>query len=272
MDIGTAKPPRALREQITHHLVDILDPAESYSAANFVRDAAALVARARAQNRLPILVGGTGLYFRALETGLSEMPTANPELRSRLNEEGQRLGWPVLHARLAASDPASAEKIKANDPQRLIRALEIFELTGKSRSAHWQAPKTSALAGPIIKFALMPPSRERLHAAIAERFLKMMDEGLLAEVLALRARGDLHLGLPSIRAVGYRQLWEHLDGLDGLDAAVQRAIIATRQYSKRQMTWLKSEQSLLWLNAAENNTLNSVIAAILASSELPVSP
>ena len=267
MDIGTAKPAAALRARIPHHLVDILDPAESYSAASFVRDASALVAAARAANRLPILVGGTGLYFRALETGLSEMPTANPELRSRLSEEGLRLGWPALHARLAASDPASAEKIKANDPQRLIRALEILELTGKSRSAHWQAPKNSALAGPIIKFALMPPSREVLHTAIAQRFLRMMDEGLLAEVAALRARGTLHLGLPSIRAVGYRQLWEHLDGLDGLDAAVQRAIIATRQYSKRQLTWLKSEQNLCWLNAAENTTLESVIAAVLATSE-----
>ena len=272
MDIGTAKPAREILERVPHQLIDLIDPAETYSAASFLADAVACIERSRGAGRLPVLVGGTGLYFRALEFGLAEMPQANPAIRARLTAEGQSQGWPALHSRLAAVDPDSAAKIKPNDPQRLIRALEIFELTGKNRSAHWLLPKAAPLAGPLLKFALMPPSRQALHEAIEKRFLQMMDDGLLAEVRALKARADLHLGLPSMRAVGYRQLWEHLDGLHGLEQAVQLAIIATRQYSKRQMTWLKSEQNLQWLNAHENGALDTVIAGVLATSSRAQTP
>ena len=262
MDIGTAKPGPEVLAAIPHALVSILDAAESYSAARFVADATALVAEARAKGELPVLVGGTGLYFRALAEGLSDLPVASPAVRARLEAEAAALGWPALHARLAQFDAQSAALIQPNDPQRITRALEIYELTGTSRSQHWAAPKQGALAGPVLKVALMPPSRADLHAAIETRFLQMMEDGLLAEVRALKARGDLSLALPSMRSVGYRQLWEHLDGLDGLDAAVQRAIIATRQYAKRQITWLNSEPDLNWINPRKPEALQSLLELI----------
>ena len=248
MDIGTAKPDAATLAQAPHALIDILDPAESYSAARFRADALALVAASRARGRLPILVGGTSLYFRALQYGLSELPAADADIRARLEAEAAEHGWPALHARLAQFDPAAAAKIKPMDQQRIQRALEILEISGRSRSEHWAAPRSEGLPGPIIKLALMPPERERLHAAIVQRFHLMMAGGLLEEVRALRARGDLHAALPSIRAVGYRQLWEHLDGQGSLSEAVERGVAATRQYAKRQITWLRSEADTEWID------------------------
>lgn len=248
MDIGTAKPDAATLSRAPHALIDILDPAESYSAARFREDALRLVAQSRARGRLPILVGGTSLYFRALQYGLSDLPAADPIVRARLEAEAAAQGWPALHSRLAALDPAAGAKIKPNDQQRIQRALEILEVSGRPRSAHWAAPRSAGLPGTIVKIALMPPERGALHAAIAERFRQMMAAGFLDEVRALKARGDLHPALPSIRAVGYRQLWEHLEGQGSLIEAVERGVIATRQYAKRQITWLRSEADTEWID------------------------
>lgn len=248
MDIGTAKPDATTLARVPHALIDILDPAESYSAARFRVDALTLVAASRARGRLPILVGGTSLYFRALQYGLSELPAADPVLRARLEAEAADLGWPALHARLRSLDPEAGAKIKPMDQQRIQRALEILELSGRSRSEHWAAPRSEGLPGPLIKLALMPPGREVLHAAIEQRFRQMMAAGFLDEVRALRARGDLGPSLPAIRAVGYRQLWEHLDGRGSLSEAVERGVVATRQYAKRQITWLRSEADTEWID------------------------
>ena len=265
MDIGTAKPDAATLKRVPHALVNILDPAERYSAARFCDDASALVARSRAAGRLPILVGGTSLYFRALQYGLSDLPEADLVVRERLAAEAAEQGWPALHQRLAARDPASALRIQPNDQQRIQRALEILETSGRPRSEHWAAARHGALAGPIVKIALMPPQRSTLHAAIAERFHTMMAAGFLDEVRALHARSDLHLGLPAMRAVGYRQLWEHLDGFDSLSAAVDRGIAATRQYAKRQITWLRSETGATWLDPREPAALQQVLDQLIVS-------
>lgn len=256
MDIGTAKLPRETLARWPHGLIDILDPAESYSAARFRHDALALIAEARAARQLPILVGGTGLYFRALENGLSDLPTADAALREQLSAEALAVGWPAMHARLARIDEAAAAKIKPHDPQRILRALEIHALTGKSRSAHWAAPKSAGLTGPLVKIGLLPPDRATLHTAIGGRFQQMMRAGFLAEVQALKARGDLHKDLPSIRAVGYRQLWEHLSGECSLTDAVERGTIATRQYAKRQITWLRSEPALHLIDPRASDALH----------------
>ena len=263
MDIGTAKPPVETLQRWPHALIDILDPAESYSAARFRDDALALIAAARAAGRVPLLVGGTGLYYRALEHGLSALPAADAAVRERLTTEAEALGWPALHARLASFDTASAAKIAPNDPQRILRALEIHALTGKSRSAHWQEPRSAPLEGPLVKFGLLPPERSALHAAIAERFRQMMGAGFLAEVQQLKARGDLQAGLPSIRSVGYRQLWEHLEGQCSLSVAVEQGIAATRQYAKRQVTWLRSETALQLLNPGDGNLVFTVLERLV---------
>lgn len=269
MDIGTAKPSPALLARWPHALVDILDPAERYSAARFQKDATAAVEAARVRGALPILVGGTGLYFRALEQGLSEAPPADATVRSRLEGEALEQGWPALHARLAAVDAKAAALIKPTDPQRILRALEIHALTGQSRSAHWAAPKSPGLAGPIVKVGLLPPERASLHAQIAARFEAMMAEGFLDEVRALRTRADLHAGLPSIRAVGYRQLWEHLEGQCGLSAAIERGIVATRQYAKRQITWLRSEPALALVDPQAMDVVDHVFERLLAAGRPP---
>lgn len=259
MDIGSAKPDGATLARYPHGLIDILDPAEAYSAARFRDDALPLIAAARARGELPVLVGGTGLYFRALEQGLSDMPKADAAVRGALLQEAESQGWAALHARLSASDPAAGAKIKTNDHQRLLRALEITALTGETRSQRWAAAKSAPLPGPLVKVALMPLERADLHAAIAQRFHAMMAAGFLDEVRVLKARGDLHPGLPSMRAVGYRQLWEHLEGRDGLVDAVERGIIATRQYAKRQLTWLRGEQAVHWLNPRAADALEMLL-------------
>lgn len=266
MDIGTAKLPQEMLARWPHELIDILDPTESYSAARFRSDALALVGAAREAHYLPILVGGTGLYFRALENGLSDLPTADAALRAQLSAEAAAIGWPAMHTRLAAIDAAAAEKIKPNDPQRILRALEIHSLTGRSRSAHWAAPKSAGLAGPIVKIGLLPLERATLHAVIAERFQQMIDAGFVDEVQALIARGDLHKDLPAIRAVGYRQLWEHLHGECSLSTAIERGIIATRQYAKRQITWLKSESALTLIDPRATDAVQFTLDQLLASA------
>lgn len=241
MDIGTAKPDADERAEVPHHLIDIVDPSEVYSAARFAADAAPLIDDIRGRGRLPLLVGGTMLYLRALLDGLSELPPADPALRRSLSEEAATLGVPALHARLAAVDPETSARLHPNDWQRIQRALEIHATTGRPASAAYRAPPAVPRLGPVLRFVLEGPERAVLHRRIADRFHRMMREGLLEEVRALHRRGDLHPQLPSIRSVGYRQLWRHLDGELNLDDAVEAGVAATRQLAKRQLTWLRSQ-------------------------------
>jgi len=260
MDIGSAKPDAAMRARVPHHLIDILDPAEPYSAARFAEDARRLIAEIRDRGHIPLLVGGTMLYFRALTEGLSALPSADPQVRARLEAEAEREGWPAMHARLAALDPATAARLHPNDQQRVQRALEIIEVSGLTPTAFYAHPKGGADGERWLKLALNPPQRSELHARIEQRFHAMMADGFLDEVARLHARGDLHPELPSIRAVGYRQLWGYLEGEYALDEAVQRGIAATRQFAKRQLTWLRSERELVWLDPARSDLIEAALA------------
>ncbi len=266
MDIGSAKPDAAMRARVPHHLIDILDPAEPYSAARFAGDARRLIAEIRSRGHVPLLVGGTMLYFRALTQGLSSLPAADADLRQRLAAQAASLGWPAMHARLAQIDPRTAARLHPNDQQRIQRALEIVALSGLRPSELYARLRDDTGAGErCLKLALNPPSRVELHARIAQRFAAMMEQGFLEEVARLRARGDLRPELPSIRAVGYRQLWAHLQGDYGQDEAVQRGIAATRQFAKRQLTWLRSEPDLLWLDPAREDLCDAVLALVRAA-------
>jgi tRNA dimethylallyltransferase len=250
MDIGTAKPSPALRREVPHHLLDLLDPAEAYSAGRFRRDALAAMEEVRSRGRVPILAGGTMLYFRALQRGLAELPEADPALRAELDEAAARDGWPALHAELARVDPIAAARIQPGDSQRVQRALEVWRLSGTPLSELQAAGPRPPEGWDFLKLGLAPASRPELHAAIERRFHAMMAAGFLAEVERLHGRGDLHPGLPSIRAVGYRQLWVHVAGECELASAVENAITATRRLAKRQMTWLRAEPDLRWLASA----------------------
>jgi tRNA dimethylallyltransferase len=248
MDIGTAKPSPALRAEVPHHLIDLLDPAESYSAGRFRRDALAAMEAVRERGRVPLLVGGTMLYFRALLRGLAELPQADAALRAELDREAESRGWPALHAELAQVDPESAGRINPGDSQRIQRALEIWRLTGRPLSQLQAGVSAMPEGWRFLKLALVPATRAELHAAIAARFDEMLAAGLVEEVRRLHARGDLHPGLPAVRAVGYRQLWSCIEGECTLDEAVVKAITATRRLAKRQMTWLRAEPGLEWVD------------------------
>jgi tRNA dimethylallyltransferase len=240
LDIGTAKPSAATRSAVPHHLVDILEPTESYSAGRFARDAARAIAQIRARGRLPLLVGGTLLYLRALRDGLSTLPRADQAIRAGLDREAAEFGWHALHERLRRVDPAAAARIAPSDRQRIQRALEVHALTGQPISALQQSGRRDQHGG-ILVLALVPENRVELAARIEQRFDAMAALGFVAEVERLRARGDLHSDLPSMRAVGYRQLWSYLDGQYGWETARGKAIVATRQYAKRQLTWLRGD-------------------------------
>jgi tRNA dimethylallyltransferase len=243
MDIGTAKPTVEERAVAPHHLIDILDPLEAYSAMQFRQDALRLVSDIASRGKLPLLVGGTMLYFKALRDGLDELPQADPDVRARLDAEAAVSGVPALHTRLAEIDPETAARLKPNDSQRIQRALEIFELTGRPMSQLLSGAGKAELPFDILPMSLEPSDRSVLHARIAARFDAMLsgeNNGLLQEVSTLRARGDLHLGLPSMRCVGYRQAWEYLDGAYDFAAMRDKGIAATRQLAKRQLTWLRS--------------------------------
>ncbi len=249
MDIGTAKPAKEVLARFPHRLIDIRDPAEPYSAAQFRADALVAMREIRASGRIPLLAGGTGLYFRGLQHGFSKLPSAAPQLRQRLHAEGQRLGWPALHARLAEFDPSTAARIHRHDQQRIQRALEVYELTGRSLT-HWIANETrEPLPYRVVKLIVVPADRRLLHQGLKRRLLGMLSAGLLREVEALHRRGDLQAALPSLRTVGYRQVWQYLDGHTTWDTTVERAIHATRQLAKRQLTWLRSEQDGIWLDS-----------------------
>jgi tRNA dimethylallyltransferase len=251
LDIGSAKPDAATLALAPHRLVDIRDPHEVYSAADFARDARAAMDALAAAGRIPLLAGGTGLYFRALLHGLSDMPQAHAPTRAAIQAEAAERGWPALHAELAAVDPAAAARIHANDPQRIVRALEVHRRTGRPISDFQGAPRTP-FPYRVLKLVLAPADRGVLHARIDARFDAMLEAGLLDEVRRLRADTRLHPDLPAIRAVGYRQAWEHLDG--ACDAATfrARAIAATRQLAKRQLTWLRGELDARWLDPARD--------------------
>lgn len=239
MDIGTAKPTREERALVPHHLLDIRDPCESYSAAEFAADAQQLAGEIRARGRRVVLAGGTMLYFKALFEGLASMPAADPELRAGIEAEAAAAGWPALHAQLARVDAETAARLAPNDAQRIQRALEVFRATGRPLSQfHRDAAPRPALQ-PDLLLSLEPRERAWLHERIAQRFDAMLAAGFLDEVRSLRARGDLHAGLPSMRSVGYRQAWEALEGACPLDAVRERGIAATRQLAKRQLTWLR---------------------------------
>ncbi|RMV74940.1 tRNA dimethylallyltransferase [Pseudomonas caricapapayae] len=265
MDIGTAKPSKAQLAEFPHRLIDILDPAQSYSAADFRSDALTAMAEITARGNIPLLVGGTMLYFKALLDGLADMPAADAQVRAQLEADAQAFGWQTLHDQLAVVDPVSAARIHPNDPQRLIRALEVYRVSGMSMTAHREqqtAQSTQAAASgrqqlpyTVANLAIAPADRKVLHQRIALRFEQMLDQGFLDEVLALRSRGDLHSGLPSIRAVGYRQVWDHLDGKLTRDEMQERGIIATRQLAKRQFTWLRSWEDLHWLDSLASDNL-----------------
>ena len=230
-----------------HRLIDILDPAESYSTARFRRDALAEMAAISAQGRIPLLVGGTMLYFRGLQRGLAQLPDADPAVRQALLEEAERIGWGALHARLARIDPESAARIHPKDPQRIQRALEVHALTGEPMSDLIRAGSQGPLPYRLLKLARAPADRQVLHGRIERRFLDMLDQGLVAEVQALWARGDLSLDLPSMRCVGYRQVLKYLGDEYSFEEMTRRAIYATRQLAKRQLTWLRAESDLHWL-------------------------
>ncbi|MGR5299090.1 tRNA (adenosine(37)-N6)-dimethylallyltransferase MiaA [Vibrio mediterranei] len=248
MDIGTAKPDADELALAPHRLIDILDPAEAYSAADFRRDALNEIAKIHAEGKIPLLVGGTMLYFKALLQGLSPLPAANPEIRKQIEQEATEKGWQALHNELRAIDPVSAERIHPNDPQRLSRALEVYRISGKSLTELTET-KGEPLPFRVKQFAVAPKDRALLHKRIEFRFEKMIQAGFEDEVKALYAREDLHSDLPSIRCVGYRQMWEYLEGESTLDDAIFRGICATRQLAKRQITWLRSWDDLVWLDS-----------------------
>jgi tRNA dimethylallyltransferase len=262
MDIGTAKPDRETLARHPHALVDIRDPAEPYSAADFSVDARSVMREISQRGRVPLLVGGTGLYFRALQQGLSDLPEADPATRARLAAEAQHVGWPAMHERLARIDPVAAGRIASNDTQRLQRALEVFELTGRPLSELQRRGSPGGFPWRVLKLALLPAERQRLHERIARRFDAMLEEGFLDEVRALRARGDLHTELPAIRAVGYRQACEHLDGLIDAGEFRERAIFATRQLAKRQITWLRSDHGARMFEPDQPALVEQVAAAV----------
>lgn len=268
LDIGTAKPDAATRARAPHRLIDIRDPAEVYSAAQFRCDAEREIAAIHASGRIPLLVGGTMLYFRALAQGLSRLPAADPVLRAQLAADRARAGSAALHARLARVDPVAAARIHPNDPQRLQRALEVFLLTGRPLSEHFARERVEDLPYRIVKLMVMPAERQRLHARIERRFHLMLARGLIDEVQRLRARSDLDSAKPALRAVGYRQVWQHLAGEFDYASLCERGIIATRQYAKRQLTWLRAETGGCWLDSERADLLDQALRELQADGLL----
>ncbi|MFC5431543.1 tRNA (adenosine(37)-N6)-dimethylallyltransferase MiaA [Paraburkholderia denitrificans] len=270
MDIGTAKPSAAERAAAVHHLIDIVDPADAYSAANFRADALRVTGEIVARNHVPLLVGGTMLYYRALTQGLNDLPAADPEVRAALDADAAREGWPALHARLAAVDRATAARLAPNDSQRIQRALEVFMLTGQPMSALLAAPAMRIDAAAHYRFvpvALEPSDRSVLHARIAQRFDAMLAAGFIDEVKALRARGDLHPGLASMRCVGYRQAWEYLDGATDYDTMRDKGVFATRQLCKRQLTWLRAMPERIVVDCCAADATAQAVAAVTSVAD-----
>ncbi len=268
MDIGTAKPSPEELAAVPHHLIDIIDPLEAYSVMQFREDAIRLVAEISARGALPLLVGGTMMYFKGLTDSLDDLPTADQAVRAAIEEEAARIGWPAMHARLATLDPVTAERLKPNDAQRINRALEIIELTGKPMSELLGLRAKPELPFELVSFALEPSDRAVLHKRIAQRFDQMLgtrdDEGLVAEVARLRARGDLSPTLPSMRCVGYRQTWDYLDGTIDRQELRELGIIATRQLAKRQITWLRAMPEQIVIDCLGTDPTQSLLDQLAA--------
>lgn len=262
MDIGTAKPDAQELAAAPHRLLDILDPAQAYSAADFRRDALAEMAAIVAAGRIPLLVGGTMMYFKALLEGLSPLPSADAAVRARIEQQAEVHGWDALHQQLQEIDPTAAARIHPNDPQRLSRALEVFFISGKTLTELTQT-SGEALPYKVHQFAIAPASRELLHQRIEQRFHQMLASGFEAEARALFARGDLHKDMPSVRCVGYRQMWSYIEGEISYDEMVYRGICATRQLAKRQITWLRGWNDVHWLDSEHpQQSLNEVLKVI----------
>jgi tRNA dimethylallyltransferase len=253
MDIGTGKPDRETLQRVPHHLIDILDPSEAYSAGRFVADARRLIFEIAARGRVALLVGGTMLYFRALTRGLAELPSADLQVRAAIDAEARQSGWPAMHAQLAAIDAIAANRILPNDGQRIQRALEVFRVSGRTLTELHRQTTSAVEDIDLVRFVWSPRERAELYDRIEQRFGMMMRAGLLAEVAALHARNDLASELPAVRAVGYRQLWGHLDGQYDLIEAQRLAIVATRHLARRQLIWLRSEPLLHWINCSDLN-------------------
>jgi len=264
MDIGTAKPTLEERAGITHHLIDILDPSQSYSTGQFRNQALALMADITGRGKIPILVGGTQLYFNALFNGLAVLPVANLEIRKQLDQDLLNLGKDVLHQRLAQVDPIAAARIHPNDPQRVQRALEVYEISGQPLSSFFNSEVDEVLPYQAIKLIIAPSDRKILHDIIAQRFRAMLAQGFVEEVRELYERGDLNELMPSMRAVGYRQVWAYLQGVDDYDAMTEKAIIATRQLAKRQFTWLRRVEDALSFETGQENLFPEVLALVKA--------
>ena len=265
MDIGTAKPDRATLEKFPHHLIDLISPEESYSAARFRSDALRVMAEITARGRIPLLAGGTMLYFKALRDGLSDLPQADAELRRAIDEEAQRRGWPALHAELARLDPAAAARLKPTDAQRIQRALEVVRLTGAPLAESMARRTGAAVPYRLIQLALQPSDRAVLHARIARRFDAMLEAGLIDEVSALRRKYRLHAGLPSMRCVGYRQVWDYLEGRSDRAALREKGIAATRQLAKRQLTWLRAWEDVAPLDCLAGDPVGQAAGILEAA-------
>nr|WP_222927956.1 tRNA (adenosine(37)-N6)-dimethylallyltransferase MiaA [Colwellia ponticola] len=261
MDIGTAKPTAAELVNYPHKLINLRDASESYSAADFCHDALAQIAEIRSKNRIPLLVGGTMMYFKSLIEGISPLPTANADIRKAIESEALVKGWQAMHDQLAEIDPVSAERIHPNDPQRLTRALEVYRLTNNTLTQLTQI-KGARLEGNILQLAITPKERSTLHDRIAQRYEQMIALGFEQEVMKLKSRGDLHTDLPSIRCVGYRQMWQYLDGEYDYDEMIFRGICATRQLAKRQLTWLRNWPNLHWLITDDATNLAQVLSLL----------
>jgi tRNA dimethylallyltransferase len=264
MDIGTAKPTAIEQAEAPHRLLDLIDPSESYSAADFRRDALREIESIVAQDRIPLLVGGTMLYYKALLEGLSPLPAADPLIRQAIETEAEQIGWDALHQQLQHIDPVSAARIHQNDPQRLSRALEVYRISGKTLTELTQT-KGEQLPYRTLQFAIASTDRELLRQRIAERYQLMLSQGFEQEVRALYQRGDLNVDLPSIRCVGYRQMWEYLDGQLSYDEMVYRGIVATCQLAKRQMTWLRGWQNVTWLETGAANNADIICQSITSA-------
>ncbi|MEH0094413.1 tRNA (adenosine(37)-N6)-dimethylallyltransferase MiaA [Vibrio metschnikovii] len=264
MDVGTAKPDARELALAPHRLIDILDPSEAYSVADFRRDALREMQAIVNEEKIPLLVGGTMLYYKALLDGLSPLPAANPAVRQQIESQAQEQGWAALHAQLQQIDPISAARIHPNDPQRLSRALEVYKISGKTLTELTQT-KGESIPFRVKQFAIAPMDRAELHRRIELRFEKMVKSGFEEEVKALYDRNDLHPDLPSIRCVGYRQMWDYFDGNSTLDEAIYRGICATRQLAKRQLTWLRSWDELTWLDSENIERAVETLANAIAS-------
>lgn len=262
MDIGTAKPDAETLRQYPHRLIDLCDPSEAYSAAEFRRDALNEISEIRNSGKIPLLTGGTMMYFNALKNGLAQLPEADPEVRQRLLDEANAMGWPYMHAKLAKVDPESAQRLNPNDSQRLQRALEVYEVSGRTMTDLWAEQEQQKPEFPIISMAVMPNDRAELHQRIEQRFDIMLEQGFVDEVRSLWDRGDLNLQMPSVRCVGYRQVWEYFSDTWDYETMRFKGIVATRQLAKRQVTWLRSWEKLAWMDTHDPKLLSNALKLV----------